>query len=84
MKAIEVTGNIDEKGELFLDQPLNVEIPGKVRVIILFNEPTDELENDNDDTPIEEIKASLKRAVQEAKSGKRIPLSQMWEGIDVE
>ncbi|MFM6091962.1 MAG: hypothetical protein ACKPBH_01805 [Dolichospermum sp.] len=84
MKAIEVTGNIDEKGALFLDEPLNVEISGKVRVIILFPEPTDNLENDHDDTPIEEIKASLKRAVQEAKIGKRIPLSQMWEGIDVE
>ena len=84
MKAVEVTGNIDEKGQLFLDKPIEVENPSKVRVIVLFTEQTDELENDPDDTPIEEIKASLKRALQEAKAGQRIPLEKMWEGIDAE
>jgi hypothetical protein len=33
---------------------------------------------------IEEIKSSLKRAFQQAKAGQRIPLEQMWEGIDAE
>ena len=47
-------------------------------------EVTEETETDPDDTPIEEIKASLRRAWQEAKSGNRIPLSEMWEGIDIE
>jgi hypothetical protein len=84
MKAVEVTGNIDEKGQLFLDEPIEVETPSRVRVIVLFPELTDELEDDPDDTPIEEIKASLRRALQEAKAGKRIPLEQMWEGIDAE
>ncbi len=40
-------------------------------------------EIDEDDTSIEEIKASLTRALQEAVEGKRIPLSQMWEGIEL-
>jgi hypothetical protein len=84
MKAVEVTGSIDEKGQLLLDQPINVEIPGRVRVIVLFNEPTDELENDPDDTPLESVKASLRKALQQAKAGERIPLEQMWEGIDAE
>ncbi|NET13916.1 MAG: hypothetical protein F6K08_14280 [Okeania sp. SIO1H6] len=84
MKAIEVTGTLDEKGQLFLDQPIENSAPGKVRVILLFPEVTSENEPDPDDTPVEEIKASLRRALQEAKSGQRIPLSQMWEGIDVE
>ena len=84
MKAFEVTGTIDEKGQLLLDQPLIAENPGPVRIIVLLPEPTDEAEDDPDDTPVEEIKASLKRALQEAKAGQRIPLSQMWEGIDVE
>jgi hypothetical protein len=39
-------------------------------------------EVDPDDTPIGEIKASLRRALQEAKSGQRIPISQMWESIE--
>ncbi|MFP4300218.1 MAG: hypothetical protein ACLFT0_20605 [Spirulinaceae cyanobacterium] len=40
-------------------------------------------DRDPDDTPTEEIKASLKRALQEAKGRGRIPLEQMWEGIDL-
>jgi hypothetical protein len=87
MKAVEVTGTIDEKGQLLLDRPLVAETPGRVRIIVLFQEPTDEsneAEEDPDDTPVAEVKASLKRALQEAKTGQRIPLSQMWEGIDVE
>ncbi|MEG4029532.1 MULTISPECIES: type II toxin-antitoxin system RelN family antitoxin [unclassified Microcoleus] len=84
MKAFEVTGTIDEKGQLILDRPLTLDTPGPVRIIVLFQEPTDEAEEDPDDTPVEEVKASLRRALQEAKTGQRIPLSQMWEGIDVE
>ena len=84
MKAFEVTGTIDEKGQLLLDRPLIAENPGPVRIIVLLPEPTDEAEEDPDDTPVEEVKASLRRALQEAKAGQRIPVSQMWEGIDVE
>ncbi len=80
MRAIEITGKIDEKGELLLDEPLEVRRVNEVRVIVLFEENGD----DPDDTPVEEIKASLRRALQEAKEGKRIPISQMWEGIDAE
>ncbi|MEG4500915.1 hypothetical protein QUB05_27925 [Microcoleus sp. F10-C6] len=82
MKAFEVTGRIDEKGQLLLDRPLTLDTPGPVRIIVLFQEPTDEGEEDPDDTLVEEVKASLKRAFQEAKTRQRIPLSQMWEGID--
>ena len=84
MKAFEVTGTIDEKGQLLLDQPLTAENADPVRIIVLFEEPIDESEEDPDDTPVEEVKASLRRALQEAKTGQRIPLSQMWEGIDIE
>lgn len=84
MKAVEITGTIDEKGQLLLDRPLTAETPAPVRIIVLFPEPIDESEQDPDDTPVSEVKASLKRALQEAKTGQRIPLSQMWEGIDVE
>ncbi|MDF0555696.1 hypothetical protein [Kamptonema sp. UHCC 0994] len=84
MRAIEVTGTIDEKGQVYLDQPIEGETPSRVRIIVLFSETKEELENDPDDTPIEEIKASLRIALQEAKEGKRIPLSEMWEGIDAE
>ncbi|MEG3847618.1 hypothetical protein QT971_09450 [Microcoleus sp. herbarium19] len=84
MKAFEVTGTIDEKGQLLLDRPLTLDTPGPVRIIVLFEEAADRAEDDPDDTPVEEVKASLKRALQQAKTGHRIPLSQMWEGIDVE
>jgi len=38
MKAVEVTGTIDEKGRLHLDEPLSVAGPSRVRVILLFPE----------------------------------------------
>lgn len=41
----------------------------------------DDLESD--DTSLEEIKVSLKQALQEVKESKTIPLEQMWNGIDV-
>ncbi len=84
MRAVEVAGTIDRQGHLLLDQPINVDISSRVRVIVLFPEPIQELTDDPDDTPIEEIKASLKRAFQQAKAGQRIPLAQMWDGIDAE
>jgi hypothetical protein len=83
MRAIEVTGNVDDQGNLSLDQPVADSTPGRVRVIILYSEQDLEAEPDLDDTPIEEVKNSLRRALQEAKSGQRIPLAQMWDGIDV-
>ncbi len=84
MRAVEVTGTIDRQGNLLLDHPFDVDRSSRVRVIVLFSEPSEPQEEDPDDTPIEEIKASLKRAFQQAKAGQRIPIEQMWEGIDAE
>lgn len=85
MKAIEVTGRIDAQGNLILDEPIQgTTYPHQVRVIVLVPEQAEIEEYDPDDTPVEEIKASLKRALQQAKAGQRLPLSQMWEGIDAE
>ncbi|MEG4288906.1 hypothetical protein Q5692_07715 [Microcoleus sp. C2C3] len=69
MKALEVTGTIDEKDQLILDRPLALDTPGRVRIIVLFQEPTDEGEDDPDDTTVEEVKASLRRTLQQAKAG---------------
>lgn len=82
MKAVEVTGVVDEQGNLSLDEPVSALAQGDVRVIILYPESTEE--DDPDDTSIEEIKANLRQALHQAKNGQRIPLAQMWEGIDAE
>jgi len=84
MRAVEVSGTVDREGHLLLDQPFGEDISSRVHVIVLFSEPVQELEDDPDDTPIEEVKASLKRAFQQAKAGKTRPISEMWEGIDAE
>lgn len=84
MRAVEVTGIVDEQGNLSLHEPVPVMTQGAVRVIILYPEQTEDLEQDADDTSVEAIKASLRRALQQATTGQRIPLSQMWEGIDAE
>jgi hypothetical protein len=81
MRAFEVMATLNDKKQLLLDENLDIDTPSRVKVILLVSE---ENESDPDDTPVEEIKASLKRALQEAKAGERIPLAQMWEGIDAE
>jgi hypothetical protein len=40
--------------------------------------------DDLDDTPDEIVIEGIKQGFKEAMSGQTIPLSQMWEGIDVE
>jgi hypothetical protein len=84
MRAVEVTGVVDEQGNLSLQEPVPVIAQGIVRVIILYSERTEESEQDPDDTSVEDIKESLRRALQQATGGQRIPLSQMWEGINAE
>lgn len=85
MKAIEVTGKIDQEGNLILDEPIQGTIyPHQVRVIVLVPEEGEAEYIDPDDTPIEEVKASLRRALHQAKTGQTIPISELWDGIDAE
>jgi hypothetical protein len=85
MKAIEVTGKIDSQGNLILDEPIQgTTYPHQVRVIVLVPEQEETEEIDPDDTPIEEIKASLRRSLQQAKMGQTRPLSELWDRIDAE
>lgn len=81
MQAFEVMGKVDRNGQLSLDEPLDLPQSSRVKVILLV---CNDNESDPDDTPLEEVKASLKQALQEAKAGERISLEQMWEGIDAE
>lgn len=85
MKAIEVTGSIDAQGNLILDEPIQgMTYIDRVRVIVLFPEHAQAGENDPDDTPVEEVKASLRRAREQAKSGQTRPISELWNRIDAE
>jgi hypothetical protein len=87
MKAIEVTGKIDSQGNLVLDEPIQgINYRHQVRVIVLVPESAEaEVEEvDPDDTPVEEIKASLRRALQQAKTGQTRPISELWDRIDAE
>jgi hypothetical protein len=79
MKAFDVMATLNDQKQLILDNSLDIDTPSRVRVILLVSE---ENEIDPDDTPVEEIKASLKQALQEVKEGKTKPISQLWERID--
>ncbi len=46
IKAIEAFGEIDEHQQLHLDEPLPVSKPGRVRVIILIPEDSEEDEHE--------------------------------------
>jgi hypothetical protein len=80
MRAFEVMATVSNSKQLLLDSDLDWDT-SRVKVIIL---ESDEVEFDPDNTPVEEVKASLRRALQEYKEEKRIPLGDIWEGIDAE
>ena len=79
MKAIETTATVNDLGQLTLDEPLEHPHPSRVRVIVLIPEG-DEPEDDS----IETIREGLHQGWQEALTGKTRPISQLWEGMDVD
>jgi hypothetical protein len=81
MKAVELTGVVDEQGNLSLDEHAPLVDKGNVRVIILYAKDTEEFAQDPDDTSVEDIKASLRRALKQAASKQKIPVSEMWKDL---
>jgi hypothetical protein len=79
MKAIETTATLTENGHLTLDEPLTFTHPSRVRVIVLISE-----EESDDDDSVETIREGLYQGWQEALAGKTHPVSQLWEGMDVD
>jgi hypothetical protein len=80
MKAIETNATLTEHGQLTLDEPLTLAHHRRVRVIVLVSEDGE----DPDDTPIEEIRESIYRGWQDALAGRTKPVSQLWDGLDVD
>lgn len=80
MKAIETTATLTANGQLTLDEPLTLVNQQRVRVIILVSE----IEEDLDDTPIETIREGLYQGWQDVLKGNTKPVSQLWEGMDVD
>ena len=79
MKAIKVMATIDDRGQLYIDEPLNLEQNSKVEVIVLIPEVTESNETEESQ---EAILADLRQAWHEAMTGQTIPVAQIWEGID--
>ena len=82
MKAYEFSTRVAPDGKLELPNHLKNR---QVRVIVLVEEISDsqaEVAEDEDDTSIEEIAASLRRAFHEVKTGQTKPISQLWDNLD--
>lgn len=78
MKAIEVTGTVNNKGELSLDRPLNVDKFTRVRVIVLLSD------EDSDEELLESPQESFRQGWHDVINGNTFPVSQLWDGIDAE
>lgn len=67
-----------------LNIPLPDEIPeGTYQVVIVMN-PQPENDTDEDDTSDEIALEGIQEGLKQAFTNQTIPLSEMWEGIDVE
>ncbi len=78
MKAIEVTGTVNNKGELSLDRPLSVDKFTRVRVIVLLSD------EDSDEELLESPQESFRQGWHDVITGNTCPVSQLWDGIDAE
>ncbi|MBD2146473.1 MAG: hypothetical protein VKL60_19300 [Sphaerospermopsis sp.] len=79
MKAIKVMATINEQGQLTLDSPLITDKNSRVEVIVLIPDTTEI----NEDEPTKEaLLEDFRQAWHEAMTGKTIPVSQIWEGLD--
>ena len=77
MRAKEIMGTVDENGQLSLDTPLTVDKHSRVKVVVLFME--EEICEDDDNKKF--ILDSLHTSLQEAKTGKTKPVSELWDGL---
>lgn len=78
MKAIKAMATIDAQGQLSLDDPLLLAKDSRVEVIVLVPDI------DEDDESQESVLSGLRQAWKEARAGQTIPLSELWNDIDVE
>ena len=58
--------------------------PEKQKQVFRLIEALDKKANDLDETSTEEAISGITQGLKEALNGETLPLSQMWEGIDVE
>lgn len=77
MKALKSMATINEQGQLTLDHPLINDKNSRVEVIVLIPEQID-----LEDQSQTEVLADFRQAWHEAMTGKTIPASQLWEGIE--
>jgi hypothetical protein len=78
MKAIEVTGTVNNEGQLSLDRPLIVDEFTRVRVIVLLSDA------DSDEELLESPQESFRQGWHDVMAGNTLPVSQLWDGIDAE
>jgi hypothetical protein len=88
MKAYEFSTTINPDGKVELPKHLR-DLTGqsKVRIIILVEEVSDEqteIADDIEDTSLQEIAASLARALYEVQTGQTKPISELWDSLDGE
>ncbi|MGG6266569.1 type II toxin-antitoxin system RelN family antitoxin [Leptolyngbya sp. AN03gr2] len=76
MRAVKVTGHVDEQGQIHLDQPL-ADVNGRVEVIVLIEDAEPDF-----GVSKAEILTNFRQAWHEAMTGQTAPVSQIWEGIE--
>ncbi|MFN6565126.1 MAG: hypothetical protein RMY28_035740 [Nostoc sp. ChiSLP01] len=84
MKAYEFPAKITPEGMLEVPEELLESLAGDrvLRVIVLVNEPVNP--EDTDEDAVGFSAESFRRSWHEAMIGETLPLSQLWEGIEVD
>ncbi len=89
MRAYEFLARVSPEGKLELPDVKLKDLPYNpvVRVIVLVEEASDVEEDENKPTDEESLNSaveSFRQSWHEARTGQRIPLSQLWQGIETD
>jgi hypothetical protein len=81
MRSIRVTGKIDEKDRLILDEPLDIIKPQRVEIDIIFLD--DDLEDYRELTK-NEIIEGIREGLHECSIGNTTPVSELWDDLMIQ
>jgi hypothetical protein len=86
MKAYEFPSKLNSEGNLEIPEAVlqHLSTEQEIKIIVLVSEPSESSEQPESDNDLGFSATSFQESWKQANNGQTLPLSQLWEGIDVD
>jgi hypothetical protein len=86
MKAYEFPFKLNSQGNLEIPEAVlkHLSTEQEIKIIVLVSEPSESSEQPEAEDSLGFSSTSFQKSWEQANSGQTLPLSQLWEGIDVD